>query len=445
MDKQIKVEEKLTKEERDILERNLEIFFAAIVKSPDTKGFDIEDIENKESFLKKFSPWHQRAGIDLIDKFVNAVYDPDSNKDFSWLDILDADERWKEFEDDKLKKEIKENKQKYTNMRYQIPEHCHGDIDKAIIFHCMENPRGYVSDSLWGKKKESALFLKDYYKKTADNREENNRNENIEEIIKERYKLEHRYKLEKIDSEFVKKVIFSEFVKKVIFSEESALESDFNHMFNIFTKEDFEKEYSFSKRSKDLIEFYFLKNFYYQLIQDKKVPNIKELEGKREQVKKFSKQFCNLEIYPFSGSNPSLKSGEIGYKFINYSDLSRLGIYIILRRVYLYLINKKENEKEQNPIFVLRKYDTAWKNLFEKIFKEVKGKNQSFDNELVLSLLEKGFFYCQTGRQGGGITDGNVISVPNFRAVNRKNSKEFKKTKLNDFNSIKSLLTKVER
>ena len=42
------------------------------------------------------------------------------------------------------------------------------------------------------RKKESALFLKDYYKKTADNREENNRNENIEEIIKERYKLEHR-------------------------------------------------------------------------------------------------------------------------------------------------------------------------------------------------------------------------------------------------------------
>ena len=440
MDKQIKVEEKITKEERDILERNLEIFFAAIVKSPDTKGFDIEDIENKESFLKKFSPWHQRAGIDLIDKFVNAVYDPDSNKDFSWLDILDADERWKEFEDDKLKKEIKENKQKYTNMRYQIPEHCHGDIDKAIIFHCMENPRGYVSDSLWGKKKESALFLKDYYKKTADNREENNRNENIEEIIKERYKLEHRYKLEKIDSEFVKKVIFSEFVKKVIFSEESALESDFNHMFNIFTKEDFEKEYSFSKRSKDLIEFYFLKNFYYQLIQDQKVPNIKELEGKREQVETFSKQFCNLEIYPFSASNPSLKSGEIGDKFINYSDLSRLGIYIILRRVYLYLINKKENEKEQNPIFVLRKYDTAWKNLFEKIFKEVKGKNQSFDNELVLSLLEKGFFYCQTGRQGGGITDGNVISVPNLKRI----SDELKETKKKDFDSIKSLLTKVE-
>ena len=437
MHNEINKVEKLTKEERDILERNLKICFEMIVKDPDTKSFDMKDIENKESFLEKFSPWHQKKGKgqELIQKFVDIVNNDQSTEDFSWLDILDADERWKEFEDDKLKKEIKENKNKFTNMRYQIPEHCHGDIDKAIIFHCMENPRGYVSDSLWGKKKESALFLKDYYKKTADNREENNRNESVEEITKERYKLEHRYKLEKIDFKFV---------KKVIFSEESALESDFNHMFNIFNKEDFEKKYSFQKSSKDLIEFYFLKNFYYQLIQDNRVPNIKELEGKREQVETFSKQFCNLEIYPFSASNPSLKSGEIGDKFINYSDLSRLGIYIILRRVYLYLINKKENEKEQNPIFVLRKYDTAWKNLFKKIFLEVKGKNQSFDNELVLSLLEKGFFYCQTGRQGGGITDGNVISVPNFRTVKRKNSKEFKKTKLNDFNSIKSLLTKVE-
>ncbi len=44
-------------------------------------------------------------------------------------------------------------------------------------------------------KKESCTISKDYYKKTADNREENNRNESIEEIIKERYKLENRYNL----------------------------------------------------------------------------------------------------------------------------------------------------------------------------------------------------------------------------------------------------------
>ena len=114
MDKQIKVEEKLTKEERDILERNLEIFFAAIVKSPDTKVFDIEDIENKESFLEKFSPWHQKKGKgqELIQKFVDIVNNDQSTEDFSWLDILDTDDRWKEFEDDKLKKEIKEKRLK---------------------------------------------------------------------------------------------------------------------------------------------------------------------------------------------------------------------------------------------------------------------------------------------------------------------------------------------
>lgn len=436
---EINKEEKLTKEERDILEKNLRICFDVIVESTGAKSFDIEnDMGNKEKFLKEFSPWHQKKGQELIQKFVDNVNNDNSTDDFSWFDILDDDVRWQEFGDNALKKQIKENKQKFPNMRYQIPEHCHGDIDKAIIFHCMENPRGYVSDELWGEEKESVLFLKDYYKKTADKRKEKNRNGSIEEIIKERYKLKHRYNLEKIDSKFV---------KKVIFSEESALESDFNYMFNIFNKEDFEKKYNFAKWSKDLIEFYFLKSFYYQLIQDKKVPNIKELEGKREQVEKFSKQFCNLEIYPFSSSKPYLGSG-IGTKFIDNSDLSRLGIYIVLRRVYIYLINKKENKEEQNPVFILRKYEEAWENLFTKIFEEVKEKNQGFDNGLILSLLEKGFFYCQTGSRGGGITDGNVISVPNFtnfRTVERKNSKEFKKTKLNDFNSIKSLLTKVEK
>ena len=85
-----------------------------------------------------------------------------------------------------------------------------------------------------------------------------------------------------------------------------------------------------------------------------------------------------------------------------------------------------------------------FENIFENIFKEVKEKNQNFDNKLVLSLLEKGFFYCQTGRQGGGITDGNVISVPNFNKIDRKDTKLFEDTKMKDFNSIKSLLTKVE-
>ena len=67
---------------------------------------------------------------------------------------------------------------------------------------------------------------------------------------------------------------------------------------------------------------------------------------------------------------------------------------------------------------------------------EVKQTEQSFDKELVLSLLEKGFFYCQTGSQGGGITNGNVISVPHYRA--------FLSMKNVAFDEISELLPRIE-
>ena len=80
--------------------------------------------------------------------------------------------------------------------------------------------------------------------------------------------------------------------------------------------------------------------------------------------------------------------------------------------------------------------------MFDKILQEVeeeeKQKDRTFEHEKVLNLLEEGFFYCQTGSMGGGITDGNVISVPNFKRI----SDELKETKEKDFKSIKSLLTK---
>ena len=139
----INKEEKLTKEERDILERNLKICFETIFKDSDTESFDMKDIENKERFLEKFSPWHKTEGQKLIQDFVDNVNNDNSTNDFSWLDILDEDSQWKKSGNDKIKKEVKD-KSKHVNMRYQIPTHFHGDIDNAVIFHCMENPRGYL-------------------------------------------------------------------------------------------------------------------------------------------------------------------------------------------------------------------------------------------------------------------------------------------------------------
>ena len=138
MDNKIKVEEKLTREEIDFLKINLETCFNVIVKSNGVDGFDIE---NKTKFLEAFSPWHKKQGKDLIKEFVNSINNPDSNNDFSWLDILSKDKRWGKLSDEETKNEIKN---KHVNMRYQIPTHFHGDIDNAVIFHCMENPRGYL-------------------------------------------------------------------------------------------------------------------------------------------------------------------------------------------------------------------------------------------------------------------------------------------------------------
>ena len=59
--------------------------------------------------------------------------------------VLDASKEL-ENEDIEVINQIKENKKKYTNMRYQIPTHFHGDIDNAVLFYCMENPRGYLGD-----------------------------------------------------------------------------------------------------------------------------------------------------------------------------------------------------------------------------------------------------------------------------------------------------------
>lgn len=430
MDNKIKVEEKLTRDEIDFLKINLETCFNVIVKSNGVDGFDIE---NKTKFLETFSPWHKKQGKDLIKEFVNIINNPDSNNDFSWLDILDTDKQWMEPDDEETKKEIK-NKSKHVNMRYQIPTHFHGDIDDAVLFYCMENPRGYINDSemdRWVKDQMSGkLTMNDYYKQTAELRDEPWKDKTIKKIIEERYQLND------VTTDSIENSI-----KKIIYSDdknESPLARELETMFKKFKTSDY-KIYNFRKGSPDLKDFYYFKNYFKQLLlKDSNLKPFQQEENKNKAIE-IANKICNVEIYPFSSSDPKLKG--IGKTILLNSDLSRLSAYIILRRIYRYLNSPKENPK---PIIVLRKYASAWEQLFVEIFKEVKEKDQSFDNRLVLSLLEKGFFYCQTGQQGGGITTGNVISVLNFKTIDKKDSKLFDDTKKKDFNSIKSVLTKAE-
>lgn len=415
-------EEKVAKELKD----NLEKFFK-VIKDKYGKDFHLNDGADK--FLKEFSPWQQWKGQELIQKFVDSVNN-NSNGDFSWLDILDTDKQWKKPGNEDSEKEVKD-KHKHVNMRYQIPTHFHGDIDNAVIFHCMENPRGYLGEyeDSYIDKELGGPDLEEYFGKTYKLlNEDNSSNKSIKEIIKERYQLGEG----ELDSKNITKNITN-----IIYSDKSNLSRELD---NLFSREEkfFEEEYNLkkNKNSNNSVlseEYYYMAQYYAQLLEidGKNLRKLKDKPGyenteSRKKTRKIAKKICNLEIYPFSCKNPKLGDDGIGKKILLNSDLSRLGAYIVLRRIYKYL--EEKNDKSQKPVFIFRKYDRAWKELFKSIFKEAKKEknNYGFQNQKTLKNLEKLFFYCQTGQQGGGITSGNVISIKNYKIYNDifKNLKE---------------------
>ena len=405
-------------EDKDLklLKSNLEDYFKVIIPQKDVETFYFKD---KKKFLEQFSPWHQDKGGNLINDFIKQVETSNTTEDFSWLKILPDD----------LKKEI-EKEGRHLNMRYQIPTHFHGDIDTATIFHCLENPRGYLGyyqDNQIDKGLEETS-LNGYYGKTEmllANSEKKKTIKNIKIILKG-YKekeidiksiVERRYQLKSIKD-----------VKDIIYSNQSNLMSEIKHMFGLESKFDFKNKSKTSQ--KNLLEkYYYLREYYSQLIQINKELDFKKLEEKQSEIEKIAQQICNLEIYPFSCAQPDLGENGIGEKIILNSDLSKLGAFIVLRRIYKYLKNKES----QKPVFVFRKYDTAWEKLFRKLFKEAKGED--FANN-VMERLENNFFYCQLRPIGGGITDGNVISVPNYR--------KFMDMKESAFDEITKLLPRID-
>lgn len=397
-----------------------EVFEHELLEKGKSKDRFDEVIKDKNIFLNIFSPWHQAKGEELIQGFVNNVKDDNSTNDFSWLDILDEDRQWKKPGDDKIKKEVKD-KSKHVNMRYQIPTHFHGDIDNAVIFHCMENPRGYLGD--WSDNEIDTEFqgvnLNEFYKKSAEKLKE--------ESVTSREIIEERYKLEDID-----------YIKNIIYSEESNLLQELNHMFK---QEDyfFDAKYIFknsNKSDKELFPYYYIREYYRQILRMtssdiskySNKDNNNNNNNNRINALDIAKKICNVEIYPFSSSEPNLDKKGIGNTIFQNSELSRFGIYILLRRIYKYLQEVEKGKKDaQKPVIIFRKYDKVWRKLLGKILTE---------EDIV--KLEDDFFYCQLQPRGGGITSGNVISVLNLKRI----SDDLKENKKKDFDSIKLLLTK---
>ena len=402
----------------------------------------------QNEFLEEFNPWQKKELDDnLIQKFVYNIDHPDSTNDFSWLNILKEDEKWESFKRKNPEWKKLEDENQHLNMRYQIPTHFHGDIDNAVVFHCMENPRGYLGDykdSDIDKGIESTdlegYFGKTYKLLNEDDSSKKSTNKiksilenyskddlpDIKDIIKERYQLE------KFDDEEI---------TNIIYSGKSNLLHELDNMFENEKDDFFEREYILNKNSKSnkpvLSEkYYYVAQYYAQLLEidGKKLSKFKgesRVENNEEckKAREIAQKICNLEIYPFSCAEPDLGNNGIGEIILLNSDLSRLGVYIVLRRIYIYLANKSNK-----PVFVFRKYDGAWKKLFDKLFKEV-GVPDKF-----LKDLEDHFFYCQPASAGGGITKGNVISVSDFNNWQRI----YKLLKEVAFKDISHLLIKID-
>ena len=397
--------------------------------------------KDKAAFLENFNPWQKEKGKEVIQKFVKNINNSNLFEEFSWLEILENDKQWKKVDNEKNQNTIKD-KSKHVNMRYQIPTHFHGDIDNAVIFHCMENPRGYLGDYedtvIDSKLKNSDL--KRYYEKTYKLLNEKEQSKiskgnlpDVKEIVKERYQLD--------EGEFNEKKITN-----IIYSDQSNLLKELDKLFGE-AEDFFEKKYIFIKneRSKKTVlseKYYYLAQYYRNLlkIEEGDLSKFKS-ESKNEytetqiNAREIAKKICNLEIYPFSCANPDLGKDGIGKEILLNTDLSRLGAYIVLRRIYRYL-----NNGAPKPVFIFRKYDNAWKKLFEEVFKEVKKNRNNFKSKELLEVLENNFFYCQPASAGGGITYGNVISVRDFKMW-----KEFyEEVKKIAFDEIDNLLPKID-
>ena len=114
------------------------VFENALLGKGESKKKLEEVLNDKEEFLKIFNPWHKgNKGGDLIEEFIKQIDKQDFTEDFSWLDVLNKDKRWKQFLEKYPEWNKLEDKNKYLNMRYQIPTHFHGDIDNAVLFYCM--------------------------------------------------------------------------------------------------------------------------------------------------------------------------------------------------------------------------------------------------------------------------------------------------------------------
>lgn len=330
----------------------------------------------KSDFLKRYNPWVSNKVDDIIEKFLN------NDDDFSWLDI--EDKQWEKIN---------------NNIKFGIPNHVRGDIEKAELFICLTNPNIDIRDN------NKFNSLEEYYSFGEENdksKKSELKNQSEYKIAKANFeeakkRLERaQWELAKIDDWSLNKDNFTdhESVKKHIY----AFEAEDSILFNELTR--FEEG-----KVEDLDQVYYLSHYFDQMIKDayclktgsktrdlaiilkdKKKP---EGESKTffELLKEASKKIVNLESYPFRSQNP----GEFGKEIADSNTcVSLFSARIILWRIFRW--EYLDRDEKTRPIFIFRRYEDFWEKQIKSVLQMDYGFKES-ELKYILPLLEKGYFY----------------------------------------------------
>lgn len=349
---------------------------------------NIGEIKDSKELLKieKYNPWTSENVEDLSSKFLDAL--ENDYRDFSWLNIEEG------------LFELESNQ--YKNLHYGIPNHVQGNINISTLFLCLVNPNIALED----KKREVGVYS--YFNEAKEiNSEDSSLN-----ILGEK-------------EEYLKKYIKDHIIN--IETESSILYQELEKIKNTCSKKD---AYYLSHYFAHICFNYLEKK---QIPMQKFISNLNDEEW--EKLKNMSKLIVNLEAFPFRSKNPgftkSKKSSFANHIVSSNTKVGMLSARIIIWRIVKYLEkkDKEEGKGEVKPIFIFRRFNTAWlPSIRNVLLLDLKfNKNEcdelikKFHQEFFLTIREQEY-----DRQSGFI--GKYICKNNDKLTDKEFEKIFNET-----------------
>lgn len=271
-----------------------------------------------------FSPWEGEEFNRLLESFQNGI--KKNSTKFSWLDI------------DKNLSKL--GRSKY--IRYGIPNHIQGDIEKARLFLCLINPN--IEKIV---EKNEGIGIQNFY----NNSKALSSSDVSLNILDTSGSL-------KINENFIKNhIINTSAESSILLSELKMIERklpEFNNKIELNSEVDSKKQKEkFQKENAYYLTHYFANICMAHLGIEKRVRTLAfELDDLKE-LKKMAKYIANLEAYPFRSKEPNFKFTEVQSKVSMFS--ARIIIWRICKSI------NESTEKNMRPIFLFRRFNDGWK------------------------------------------------------------------------------------